>query len=441
MKNFIPHRLRLGLVAAGTMALASACTRGPVTSTDDPNSPIDNPIRVAVVMPQTGSLGEDGQDWIEGVRLATQEINAAGGPLIGRPVQLIMLDSRTDSDVAVRQALRAVDEEGAIAIIGDAGSGGSLAIYDAVSSPRKIPQVSCCSTSPALTDRVAMDPEGERYFFRMSPSDASQGIVVARMARGEVRGATSIDCHRMAVLYMNDAYGEPFARTIKETFEGLGGTIVADIAYVDEQSSYTPEVNRLASANPECIAFVGYPETVGTIMRDWVRIAPGSDAVWIGTDGLRTDALVTNVGATILAQTTFYGTSPVTQSAGPAYDDFESAHLAVFGREPPHFVANNYDAAAMLYLAIARAGNTEPQAIMAAVRSLGDPTAREVRPGGLAEALQRIRAGERVNYRGASGPVDVDEFGDVVGDYEIWRVTSDGRELEQVGILQASELE
>jgi hypothetical protein len=108
--------------------------------------------------------------------------------------------------------------------------------------------------------------------------------------------------------------------------------------------------------------------------------------------------------------------------------------------EPGPFVSNNYDAAALLYLGIARARSTGGRAIMESVRALGSPSGVIVRVGDLSEALERLQAGGEINYEGASGSVDVDDAGDVRTDYEVWRVTTDGTGIEQIRTILATEL-
>lgn len=414
------------IAAVGLAVGVGSCARGPSTTEE-------GPIRIGVVMPQTGSLGTDGQLWLKGIRLATQEINAAGGPLPGREVELVVLDSETNTTVAVDQARRAVEEEGVVAIIGDAGSGGTLAVYNGVTAMAGVPQVSCCATSPSLTDATTASPLDERFFFRTAPSDALQGQVVARIADDEM-------CTRMAILHIDDAYGTPFAEAIEAEFTRLGGTVAATVPFVDERPSYTTEVMMVAAANPGCVALIAYPETAGTILRDYDRLTTAPDPLWIGTDGLRSDTFVSEVGSALLATIRFEGAAPITQPAGPTYDTFVTRHRAAWGEIPGPFVSNNYDAAALLYLAIARAQSTGGRAIMESVRALGDSGGAIVRVGDLSEAVQRLQAGEQVNYEGASGSVDVNEFGDVRTDYEVWQVTADGTSIDQVRIILATEL-
>lgn len=425
-------RVRSLLVGVGALGALGA---GVVSCVRGPSGPDEGPIRIGVVMPQTGSLGTDGQLWLKGIQLATQEINAAGGPLPGRPIELVVLDSETNTTVAVSQAQRAVDVEEVVAIIGDAGSGGTLAIYDGVTAAAGVPQVSCCATSPSLTEASMATGLEDRFFFRTAPSDALQGQVVARIADEAL-------CTRLAILHIDDAYGAPFAAAIRSEFTRLGGTVVATVPFVDERPSYTTEVTSVATANPGCVALIAYPETAGTILRDYDRLTTAPDVIWIGTDGLRSDTFVNEVGSTLLATIDFRGAAPITQPAGPTYESFSARHRAAWGEVPGPFVSNNYDAAALLYLAIARAQSTSGRAIMESVRALGDSGGGSiVRVGDLSEGVQRLHAGEQVNYEGASGSVDVDELGDVRTDYEVWQVTSDGTDLEQIRIILASELQ
>ncbi|GAB4198837.1 MAG: ABC transporter substrate-binding protein [Sandaracinaceae bacterium] len=410
----------------GVVGLIS-CARGP-TVTDE------GPIRIGVVMPQTGPLGTDGQEWLKGIRLAAQEVNAAGGPLPGRPVELVVLDSETNTMVAVERARQAIEQEDVVAIIGDGGSGGTLAIYDGVTRDLGVPQVSCCATSPSLTAATsATDPES-RFFFRTAPSDALQGQVVARIADDEA-------CTRLAILHLDDAYGTPFAAAIQQEFTRLGGTVVATVPFVDERSSYATEVMTVASAMPGCIALIAYPETAGTILRDYSRIGSAPAVKWIGTDGLRSATFIGEVGSSLLSTITFLGAAPITQPEGPSYASFAERHRAVYGDAPAPFVTNNYDAAALLFLAIARAQSTSGRAIMQSVRALSNSTAPQIaRASELSEAIRRLHAGEQVNYEGASGSVDVDEFGDVRSDYEVWRVNAAGTDIEQVRVILAGSL-
>ena len=93
---------------------------------------------------------------------------------------------------------------------------------------------------------------------------------------------------------------------------------------------------------------------------------------------------------------------------------------------PEHpFIAETYDAVALIALAAAKAGTTtDPVAIRDALRDVANPPGEVVGPGleGISKALALLAEGEDINYEGAAGPVDFDENGDVAAPIEIWKV-------------------
>lgn len=388
------------------------------------------PIRIGIVLPQTGTLGPLGKTFIQGIQVALQEINAAGGPLPGQLVELVFFDTETKPEVAAPKAREAV-EKGAVAIIGDAGSGGSLEIYTKVTAMARIPQVSPSSTSPALTEATSQMPLGDRFFFRTVPSDALQGKVIAKFA-------IQRDCTRLAILHNNDAYGRPFAEALERDFRAAGRMVVAKIAFEDDQPSYFNEARMTAMANPDCVALIAYPETGARILREYMGMSGAPTVTWLAGDGLYDSAFLTEAGPALLSRLRMFGSSPDTNPDTPEYANFAQRYRAFFGEEPGLFVANAYDAMVLLCLAIARAKSTEGAKIMESVRALNRGTI--VRPGELAEALALLQMGRDVNYQGASGPVDVSETGDVISDFVIWRISADGQRFEIEQRIRAVEL-
>ncbi len=101
---------------------------------------------------------------------------------------------------------------------------------------------------------------------------------------------------------------------------------------------------------------------------------------------------------------------------------------------PGVFATNQYDAAALMMLAIEVAGRLDGRATRDALVN--------IRPGSgsslvsaleLSAGLQRIREGNQIDYEGASGPVDFNATGDVAGQYEVWHYV-DGSFVQAVTI-------
>jgi ABC-type branched-subunit amino acid transport system substrate-binding protein len=121
-------------------------------------------VRIGVITSLTGGLESFGPGWRDAALLAAQEVNAAGGVLEGRLIEIVVADDQTNADVGRSAATRLIEEDGVVALIGAASSSVSLQVAE-VAFAAEVPQVSCCSTSPDLT---TAQPESDRYLFRTS---------------------------------------------------------------------------------------------------------------------------------------------------------------------------------------------------------------------------------------------------------------------------------
>ena len=419
----------LGVSLAFVAAVAALATGGCL---DEPTDTDVEPIRIGVLSPLTGGLAGVGGSLVDAALLAEQEIAALGGLLGGRPVEFIIADTQTDEAKAREAALRLVRDDQVVAVIGAAASSSSLAAQE-VTGPAKVPQISCCSTSSALRH---VQPAGDRYLFRTVPSDLLQVTVVGRVAKE--RG-----CKKLAVLHLDDAYGQPFGDAIAAQVPGLAGLeVVLQVPFADERPDYVAEVQRVRDAQPDCIALVAFQASGGAILRDWHSLADKPEVTWIGTDGVRDDKFVEAAGSREAVDGVL-GTAPITAPAVETYRSFAGNYEATFGKPPEIFNGNQYDAAILVLLAIEKAGVTDGTAIRDALYQVSSDNGdggRFYGPGDLGEALTRLREGEPIDYLGASGPVDLDSFGEVVADYEIWRYDAASNAFVTEYTVSATEL-
>ena len=391
-------------IGAGLASLAGC--RGP---TLPPESTA--PVLVGAIVPLTGGLREDGEAYQRAFELAVREVNAAGG-IGGRPVELRIADSETNMAVGLERA-QELEAAGVVAILGDASSASTLGIYESVTGPAGIPQLSCVSTSPLLTDANADRPLEERYFFRTVPADQFQARAVLDAAQME--GA----CSRTAVLYQDDTYGDPFADALEQTFSAASMPLVARVPFTEGAVDFTTQIAMLRAATPDCVVLVMYPVDAGEFLRGWDTLDPAVPMQWIGGDGLYSDGLLIAAGDAALIDG-FIATAPATQNPTPQYNAFADRLEGVFGEPPTIFSSNCYDAAALLMLALASAPTLEGSDIRdALVRLSVDMPLARPEAANLAQGLAFIADGRSVNYTGASGPVDFDEFGDVEAPYVV----------------------
>ncbi|UJR86126.1 Hypothetical protein I5071_82070 [Sandaracinus amylolyticus] len=390
---------------------------GPSRTLDDDDT---DPVRIGLVLSLSGDLGASGQHRLDAVRLAVREVNAAGGVLPARRVELVSADGESMPEVAVsasRGILAASPD--VVALIGDSGSTSTLRIAMEVTQPAGILHASGSSTSTLLTDLQRSLEEDERWFFRTAPSDASQAPVLAEVMHAR-------ECTSVMIVHVDNDYGMPFEAGVRARFTQLAGAgaLMPSLAITDNRADYTSDAMAVAAAAPACAALIAYPGSGGRLMRAWNSIATRPNVRWFGADALRQPAFVEEAGSGVL--TGFLGTAPLTDPETPANNAFRAAYAATFGREPATFDASFYDAAALILLSIAAAGIDEPVAMRDALRTLSDPSGVVVRAGSLAEGIRLLRDGRVINYEGASGPVDVDELGEVEGVFEVWRVNAEG---------------
>lgn len=391
----------MALLAAGVLALVAA----PSATAQD--------IRIGAVLSYTGGLGPMGPRIRDGVRLAIDEVNKAGGVLGGRRLVLVEADDQTNPLVAVDVATRLVQVERVVALIGAMASGSTIPVANSVTIPAGVLQISPSSTAPAISALKDND-----FVFRTPVPDGLQGLVIAREARA--RGL-----ERIAIMAINSAYGNGLMGAVRDNFIKLGGTITNASNFEVDRPSYRAELATAAGAgNPQALVLVAYPANGGnTIIRQALENAHFK--TFILPDGMRDPTVAKEIGASNLAAS--WGTAPASMAEAALQERFRAAFRA-FSKEDPTqaFVAEGYDAAMVIALAIQQAGSAERTAIRDALRRVSNPPGERVGPGEFARARDLIIKGTKINYDGASGPVDFDANGDVEGRIGIWTVRPTG---------------
>jgi neutral amino acid transport system substrate-binding protein len=109
---------------------------------------------------------------------------------------------------------------------------------------------------------------------------------------------------------------------------------------------------------------------------------------------------------------------------GKALEDFTKRWTEKTGKEVTAYVPHTWDAAVLLMLAAEAAKANTGEGIQSKIREVANAPGTEVTDA--CKALELIKQGQDINYQGASGNVDIDENGDVVGSYDVWTVKDDG---------------
>ena len=368
-----------------------------------------------MVVSLTGAAGRFGQAASKSVELAFRDLNAAAGAqgIAGCRLAFDLRDAQSQGTVAVDQARQLVDLKKVPAIIGGIISSVSIPIVTSVTAPAGVVQISPASTSPTLT-RMGNEGTSKGWFFRTITSDALQGTAAAKYAIDQ-------GLKELTVIHVNNDFGVNMLAEFRRAYEALGGKIRAVTPYNQGQPSYAPEVTKALQGDPPALYLIGYPGDGTTILRTWIQ--QGGPQRFLFNDGMNSADLIKGVGPQFLNNA--FGTSSGTNRS-PSTEYFGRTYPAMSGGFDANAPAADraFDAAAILGLAIAKAGKFEAAAIRDAIREVTKPGGEVVHAGpeGFARALQLIREKKPVRYVGVIGAVEFDRNGDIVGPFRLWRI-------------------
>lgn len=358
-------------------------------------------VRIGAAMGVTGPIANFVPPIIEAAELAVAQVNDQGGILGGQELVLIVADTQGTAQGAVEAGNKLVNIDNVVGIVGGLTSSATISLANAFAIPNGVPQISPTATSPEMTSL-----DDDDYVFRVVPSDAFQGIALAQLVMDQ-------GIERVALTYVNNDYGVGIAETFRQNYTELGGTITADQVHEPERPSYRSELATLADGDPQALVLIAYAADSGiTIIRQ--SLENGFFEQFIGTDGLRDNLLIDEIGAENLEGIFF--TSPSSVPGTSAAERFETAYTEAYGgTEDRFFITQTYDATFLMALAIEAAGSTDRDAVRDALRMVANPPGVSIEPGQWAEALEALAAGEDIDYTGAAGPADFDDVGDVAG--------------------------
>jgi branched-chain amino acid transport system substrate-binding protein len=434
--------LAAGVVASATIVAASTFTATEGCAEKAPAPSAATPIVIGVSLGLTGDLDTFAAPLRDAVRTAEGQINAGGG-LLGRPVRFDVRDDKSDEGTIVTGVANDLVREGVVAVIGPVGSQ-QVVLTQKIFADRQIIQISPSATS---TDLSTIQTAEERFLFRTTPADDFQGAAVMLFAQKTPKGlgdggapfdeaGVPVTCNKLAIIAIDNSYGSSMADVIAANWpkRGAGRTIVLRKTLpVDLVASYATEAAQLVAAKAECAALISYEKVAAQFVHD-VKAAPGfktlsdSGFFFIGTDGVFTPGFLelsrenrADEASPSTADGVF-GTNPDTQPGTKEYNEFKTIYRSYFPELPdaPPFTANTYDAAILIALAIQQAGTvTDHVAIRDALRKVSSD-GKPFTPAQVGDALLALRQGQDINYKGASGNVDLEANGNVKSGFIVW---------------------
>lgn len=351
MKKFLAILISLALVLS-----LSACGG---SSSPAPAAPAEQtgPVKIGTISPNTGPLAAYGEAVTNGIKLAIEEINAAGGVLDGRDLEVIAyMDDKADSTEGAN-ALNKLISDGAVAVLGSVTSGVTSGLAE-LADEQNMLLLSATATADTVT-------EGHPNAFRACFRDSYQGEMVAKFA------AENLKVKKVAVLY---ASGDAYSAGLYEAFKAACATYKLDLVATESTSATTDtdfntQLTNIKASGAELIFAPYYYDAVGPYIVPQARSA-GFDGYMMGADGWDGTA-GTMVDDKSLYNKTYFTNHYAADDPAPAVQNFIKAYSNKFDPKTLNALAAlAYDSVYMLAQAIEDAGTDDTAAIIDAMTGM-----------------------------------------------------------------------
>lgn len=415
-RNPTAYRRRATALLCAAALSATACSGG---TGGQASEDCGSTLKLGILTDFTGELGQFGKTSKQGFELAVKQMKKSDAMPKGWQVETVVDDEKTDVQEGVRAATAMIKNHQVSAIVGP--SSGPIVGMVKLAERNQTPIVS------QFAGTVNLDRLGGKWVYRTVASDASDGAAAARWMLDE-------DQREVTLLVQNDQSTVSAGQALQQAFEAKGGTVAKTIKYNAGQPSYESEVHQATKAGADALFLAGGQESGTTILKELRAAGYPSDKVVVSAD-MTVPEVVDSVGVEWASG--MQGETAQADTSRAPYKTFAEDFEQQYGKEPGLFVANAYDAAALVGLAALSAESTCGSAINDELRKVAGQGGTEVT--GFEEGAQALADGKNIDYVGASGPVDFDKSGTVAGSYAILHVKDDG--WQEVEFYPASSFE
>lgn len=331
------------------LALALVASRDPC----DAQAVAKDPIVVGVMLPLSGALADFGKSAHQGVLLAAEQVNGAGG-INGAQIKLKVIDTRSDPTKVEAAAKKLINEEKVSAAIGDVASGHTK-VAARLFKDAKLPLITPCSTNDTLS-------EGNPWLFRACFTDKQQGEACAVFARHRLQKS------KIAVVTDKESgYSKALAESFKKKAKELNGEIVAESSYVSVTDDWAPVVEALGDFSKLDLVFAPVYYADAAMLAKELR-QQGYTGTILGGDGWDSGELV-KLGGKALDGAYWVGHF---NAACDEAKEFVAAFRKKHNAEPNSSAALGYDALMMLKKAFMDAQTTAGKEVAQALGALKD---------------------------------------------------------------------
>lgn len=349
-------------------------------------------IKVGAIMPLTGELATYGEPVRKGMELALEEINTSGG-INGKPLKIIFEDDLGDPKTAVAAFNKLIDREKVPIILGPLTSSASMATAP-VAERRKVVQLS------TMAGTIKLKYAGD-YVFRVFASDELQAKAIVDKAI-DIFGAK-----RVAILYINNAYGQGIKEVTENRYTEREGELVAVESFNEGDKDFRTQLIKIKKAQPDLIFGLSYWKEGALILVQAKEL--GIDNIFLGGDAWYgpIGEIARNAAELLVFSNMAFGKE---YNQHPKMQRFIQYFPEKYGKEADAYSATGYDA---VYLAT-----------------------HAIREGGYnADGIKKVLYNTK-DFIGALGKITYDEYGDNVGaEFDLY-VIRNGETLRYFDVIK-----
>lgn len=345
-------KMRLGaLLMAGALLTASLAGCGNKEGGSESGAE-GGEIVIGGLAPLTGGVAQYGIAVNNAVQLAVKDINAKGG-VLGKQIKYVYYDEKGDATEATNAYSRLVDEDKIVALIGDVTSAPCEAVAQ-LAARDNLPMITPSGTSEVITTY------GENVF-RACFIDPYQGQLMASYAAKKLEAKTA------AILYDT---GDPYSSGIADAFEAaakdLGLTVTNKEGYASKSTDFNTQLDKIKGNNPDVLLLPVYYNDVVLIAKQ--AKDKGLTSTLLGADGWDGVAAQLDEANADVVKNAYFCSQYSASSTDEALQNFLKTYKETYKEDPNMFAVLGYDAMHIMAAAIEKAGSTDSDAIISALK-------------------------------------------------------------------------
>ena len=302
------------------------------------------PIKIGVVMPTTGPIAYDGRLTLNGIEMAVEEINKAGG-IKGNKVELFIEDSANVPATAVAAMEKLVGMQKVTGVIGDFGSSCTLAMMD-VAQRSHTPLITPISLAPKITEM------NNKWMFRGCDNSAMIAKAFTKWAVNDKKAK------KWAYIAINTDYGRGSVEAFNVELEKLGGKAVFTEYFNQGETDYYPIVTKLRASGADALCLFGETVDLSRVVAQFYEMGLGGKMLLMdptsGTFNEKFIELAKKNSNGIVGASRFVASIPT-----PAAKKFTSDYKTRYKIDPEKYAQAGYDCMKLIALAVRNADSTD----------------------------------------------------------------------------------